>query len=67
MAIFEVQGHEPSVLPEGKSLQMTSFTDGINANRMAMDYRVEKTSVNKDSKIRIKMARNGGFAAVINQ
>ena len=33
-----------SMLPEGKNLQMTSFVDGINANRIAMDYRMEKTS-----------------------
>jgi alpha-glucosidase len=39
--------------------------DGINANRMAMDYRQEKTSVSKNSKLHIRMARNGGFAAVI--
>lgn len=52
-------------IPEGKELQMTSFADGVNANIMAMDYKVEKTSVNKSTKLRIKMARNGGFAAVI--
>lgn len=54
-----------SVLPEGKTFQMTSFVDGVNANRMAMDYRQEKASVNKSTKLRIKMARNGGFAAAI--
>ena len=54
-----------SVLPEGKNMQMTSFVDGVNANRMAMDYRQEKASVNKSTKLHIKMARNGGFAAVI--
>ena len=53
------------ILPAGKDMQMTSFVDGVNADIMAMDYRVEKTAVNKDSKLRIKMARNGGFAAVI--
>ena len=54
-----------NVLPEGKNLQMTSFVDGVNADRMAMDYRQEKVSVNKSTKLHIKMARNGGFAAVI--
>lgn len=52
-------------LPEGKELQMTSFIDGVNANRMAMDYRMEHTTVNKSTKLHIKMARNGGFAAAI--
>lgn len=56
-----------SILPEGKNLQMTSFVDGINANRIAMDYRMEKTSVNKATKLPIKMARNGGFAGVIGE
>ena len=54
-----------SVLPEGKDMKMTSFVDGVNANRMAMDYRREQMSVNKKTKLQIKMARNGGFAAVI--
>ena len=53
------------VLPEGKDMKMTSFVDGVNANRMAMDYRREQMSVNKNTKLQIKMARNGGFAAVI--
>ena len=55
-----------NILPEGKTMQMTSFVDGVNANRMAMDYRQENVSVNKNTKLHIKMARNGGFAAVIN-
>ncbi|MBQ7362219.1 MAG: glycoside hydrolase family 97 protein [Bacteroidaceae bacterium] len=56
-----------SFLPEGKSLQMTSFADGVNADRMAMDYLREQTAVNSDTKLHIKMARNGGFAGVISQ
>jgi alpha-glucosidase len=55
------------ILPEGKELQMTSFVDGVNAGRMAMDYRQEKSTVNKNTKLHIKMVRNGGFAAVIGQ
>ena len=54
------------ILPEGKEMQMTSFVDGVNAGRMAMDYRQEKKTVKKGSKIHIKMVRNGGFAAAIN-
>ena len=56
-----------SILPEGKNLQMTSFVDGVNANRIAMDYRMEKTLVNKATKLHIKMVRNGGFAGVIEE
>ena len=54
-----------SFLPEGATLQMTSFVDGVNASRMAMDYRMEKTSVNKNTKLHISMVRNGGFAGVV--
>ena len=53
------------ILPEGKTMQMTSFVDGVNAGRMAMDYRQQKAAVSKGTKLHIKMARNGGFAAVI--
>ena len=54
-------------LPENQELKMTSFVDGVNADRMAMDYRVEKASIKNGSKLRIKMVRNGGFAAVIQK
>ena len=52
-------------LPEGQQMEMTSFVDGVNADVMAMDYRMEQTSVNKDTKLHIRMVRNGGFAAAI--
>ena len=54
-----------SFLPEGKELHMTSFVDGVNADRMAMDYRMEQRTVNRNTKLSIKMARNGGFVAAI--
>ena len=54
-----------SFLPKGKELHMTSFVDGVNADRMAMDYRMEQRTVNRNTKLSIKMARNGGFAAAI--
>lgn len=38
-----------------------------NADRMAMDYLREQSIVNSDTKLHIKMARNGGFAEVISQ
>lgn len=52
-------------LHSGKTYQMTSFEDGINAGRQAMDYRKKETTVKNGEKINIKMVRNGGFAAVI--
>lgn len=52
-------------LNAGTSYNMTSFEDGINAGRQAMDYRRKESHVKSGDKIQIKMARNGGFAAVI--
>lgn len=52
-------------LNNGKNYKMTSFKDGINAGRQAMDYRRDESSVKKNDVIKIKMVRNGGFAAVI--
>lgn len=52
-------------LPEGKSLTITSFEDGINADRQAMHYVKKSMEVRKGDTIRIRMMRNGGYAAVI--
>lgn len=52
-------------LPEGKTCKITSFEDGINANRQAMDYRKKEQTLKKGDILHMRMARNGGFAAVI--
>lgn len=52
-------------LKENRSYQMTSFEDGVNAGRQAMDYRCKSSQVKSGDSFTIKMARNGGFAAVI--
>lgn len=52
-------------LKDGKTYQMTSFEDGVNANRQAMHYVKNVKNVKKGQTIKIKMARNGGFAAVL--
>lgn len=52
-------------LTPSKSYKMTSFEDGINAGRQAMDYRRKESSVKQGEKLKIKMVRNGGFAAII--
>lgn len=44
---------------------MTSFEDGVNANRQAMDYRKKEYTLKKGDKIIVRLARNGGFASVI--
>ncbi len=52
-------------LEDGRTYEMTSYVDGINANRQAMHYNKKQEQVKKGQKITVKMARNGGFAAVL--
>ncbi|NGM67353.1 glycoside hydrolase family 97 protein [Sphingobacterium sp. SGR-19] len=52
-------------LTAGKTYKMTSFKDGINAVEQAMDYRKEVAEVTVHSSIEIKLAKSGGFAAVL--
>lgn len=52
-------------LKKGRTYQMTSFTDGINAGRQAMDYRCTSAQVEEGELFTVKVARNGGFAVVI--
>ena len=44
---------------------LTSFADGINADRQAMDYKKSTSKVNKGTKLTINMVRNGGWCGVI--
>lgn len=60
--IFEIS---LDFLNEDRGYKMDCFEDGINANRQAMDYKRYERSVNKKDKIVIRLARNGGFAALI--
>ena len=52
-------------LKKDRTYQMTSFEDGINAGRQAMDYRCKSSQVKNGDVLTVKMVRNGGFAAVI--
>lgn len=52
-------------LEKGKVYNMTYFEDGINADRQAMDYRRKIKQVKAGDKMTIKMARNGGWTAVL--
>ena len=53
-----------SFLGKGK-YTLTSFEDGINADRVAIDYKKRITEVDSQSKIHIKMVNNGGWCGVI--
>lgn len=54
-----------SFLGDGQ-YRMTVFKDGANAGYQAMHYNRTEQTVDKTSVIEVKMAQNGGFAAVIN-
>jgi len=45
--------------------RMTAFKDGVNAGYQAMHYNKVEQTVSKSSTIEVRMARNGGWAAVI--
>lgn len=52
-------------LSSDRSYKMTSFEDGVNADIMAMDYLRKESEVKNGGTLKIRMARNGGFAAVL--
>lgn len=54
-------------LEDGKQYRMIYFEDGINAHRQAMDYRKKNIQVQKNDVFNIKMVRNGGWVAVIEE
>lgn len=51
-------------LPAGEH-RMTAYKDGVNADYQAMHYNKIEQSVTNQSEIPIHMAKNGGWAAVI--
>jgi len=52
-------------LPAG-SFHMETYQDGVNANRMASDYKLVKSSVKADARIKLHLAEGGGWAARIH-
>jgi len=55
-----------SFLPDG-NFQMDAYQDGVNADRMGSDYKLVKMQVNRTTKLRIKLAPGGGWAARIRK
>jgi alpha-glucosidase len=51
-------------LPEG-SFRIEAFQDGVNANRYAGDYKKMTDRIGRESKLKIKLAQGGGWAARI--
>jgi alpha-glucosidase len=54
-----------SFLPEG-NFTMDAYQDGINADRMASDYKKTTTTVTKATKLKVHLAPGGGWAAHIH-
>jgi alpha-glucosidase len=44
---------------------MTAYQDGINADRYGSDYQQVKNQVNQTTKLKLKLAPGGGWAARI--
>ena len=50
----------------GGSYEIESYEDGVNANRLGNDYTKIKRQLDKSTKLRIKLAEGGGWAARIH-
>ncbi|TDW48134.1 alpha-glucosidase [Flavobacterium sp. 270] len=50
-------------LAKNTNYDMSSFQDGINAGRQAMDYKRVESEVKQGQEISFKMVKNGGWAA----
>jgi alpha-glucosidase len=54
-----------SFLPAG-TFWLEAYQDGVNADRMASDYRKTRSQVTRDTKLKISLAPGGGWAARIH-
>jgi len=54
-----------SFLEKGKEYQAEIFSDGINADKAANDYKRETVSVNSTTKLTYRLANGGGLAMII--
>jgi alpha-glucosidase len=54
-----------SFLEKGKKYEAEIFSDGLNADKAAVDYKREIISVDSTTKLKYRLANGGGLAAVI--
>ncbi len=54
-----------SFLPTGKKYKMTLYQDGINANRIGIDFKQIKLVIDNNYKQKIHLAKGGGLAAML--
>ncbi|MDR0823525.1 MAG: glycoside hydrolase family 97 protein [Prevotella sp.] len=50
---------------DNKKYKVDILKDGVNANRYASDFKIENAEVSKGQTIEIKMAKGGGWAAIL--
>jgi alpha-glucosidase len=55
-----------SFLEKGKTYEADLFTDGLNAEKAAVDYKREKITVDSTTKMTFHMASGGGLSAIIS-
>jgi len=55
-----------SFLPDG-NFTMEAYQDGVNAHRYGSDYRQVKSQVSKSTRLALKLAPGGGWAARIHR
>lgn len=55
-----------SFLEKGKTFEADLFTDGLNAEKAAVDYKREKITVNSTTKMTFLLASGGGLSAIIS-
>jgi alpha-glucosidase len=56
-----------SFLPTGKKYKMTLYQDGINADRIAIDFKQIKLTVNNTYNKIIHLAQGGGLAVMLEE
>lgn len=54
-----------SFLEKGKKFEADIFSDGINADKAAIDYKREKITVDSATKLKYRLASGGGLAMII--
>ncbi len=54
-----------SFLPAGKRFTATLFSDGVNADKQAEDYKKETMTLDSSSRLTLHLASGGGFAMTI--
>ncbi|TRX41281.1 glycoside hydrolase family 97 protein [Flavobacterium restrictum] len=55
-----------SFLEKGKTYEADVFTDGLNADKAAVDYKREKITVDSTTKMTVHLASGGGISAIIS-